>query len=343
MSKILDVVAPPITSYTEIANLLSVLWLDQDRVLPWLTDHFVQLCAYRRSDRDIYIGNFLDDVCPYDICLYQICPLIECSKVDRDLFRLKQKNIESEIKALLHSGYYLSLIIDLYFISKSTYFMKRHVPHPVFIYGYSGDEVMISDFFGKYIRTSVKMTEILYGIHMNEGADSWTRNFYVFRINRNTYSLNIARLVQTLTDYLQCTNHITHPEFDDVYHDHEFLYGLKYYDALIANSNSDHISIVPFHVNYDHKVLMHSRISYLARKFAGGATSDNVLLGQYMTENELLVSEALALRNMVLKYNSTQKSSTLVTIKEKCMSLKEREYATYSRVLGWIQERPFRD
>lgn len=43
MKMCLPIEEPPITSFPEIANTLSVLWRHKENVIPWLSDRFIQL------------------------------------------------------------------------------------------------------------------------------------------------------------------------------------------------------------------------------------------------------------------------------------------------------------
>ena len=56
-SKILPTAAPPITSFPLIANMLSILWLDKNKTLPWICDRFIQLVA--RNDIPVMIFFFM--------------------------------------------------------------------------------------------------------------------------------------------------------------------------------------------------------------------------------------------------------------------------------------------
>lgn len=43
MKSVLPVTYPPITSFPAIANTLSFLWVNEEKVFPWLCDRYLQL------------------------------------------------------------------------------------------------------------------------------------------------------------------------------------------------------------------------------------------------------------------------------------------------------------
>jgi hypothetical protein len=65
MSKTLPVVYPEIASYPGIANIFSVIGINE-RTIPWISDHFIQLIAPEKEFGNYVLrAGFYDSVFPY--------------------------------------------------------------------------------------------------------------------------------------------------------------------------------------------------------------------------------------------------------------------------------------
>ena len=73
MKKVLPFEYPPITSYTNLANSLGILWPDKDRALPWFCDHFIQLAITHQEQNRIGAGDFYDDFTGEEIPFMRRC------------------------------------------------------------------------------------------------------------------------------------------------------------------------------------------------------------------------------------------------------------------------------
>ena len=58
MKKIIDLSTPPITTYPSIAYILALKWKDKETIMPWLSDHFIQIVV--RPEHAFTWGDFYD-------------------------------------------------------------------------------------------------------------------------------------------------------------------------------------------------------------------------------------------------------------------------------------------
>lgn len=213
-SKILPSVAPPITSYPLIANMMSILWLDEDKTLPWICDRFIQLVGRTEAHFNFPLGgNFYEyEVCS-DLPIFIVCPFLKQSRFERMIIDEFSPRLTDFIKFFIDNGYYLHLCLDPYYISSSQNYNKRHFNHPTFIYGYSDEEdkIYIKDFYSSgYKEYSAGYDEIntAYASVLNNEFD--TRKYYgmvsLFKYIPVDYRFNLNKVVEDYTDYLNCAD-----------------------------------------------------------------------------------------------------------------------------------------
>ncbi|EPR09608.1 hypothetical protein [Ruminiclostridium papyrosolvens] len=325
MKMCLPIENPPITSFPAIANTLSILWTKKDKILPWVSERYIQLII--RPHHPVTRSDFYDnaDTDNYIIRVNH-CPFIGWLRNNQTTANFKK--FTDYIEHQINNGYYLDACLDNFYLSCSHQFNKNHFIHQTFIYGYDrkNRQVFIADFYdyGKYVRKSVSYKEINKSI---EGIDYFIN---LYKYEDTDYKINLHLLKLSVEDYINCKDSLRSFEFTNKNYNRDILYGLNFYDYIIDVFCKDEIiDIRPFHILYDHKTMMKIRIDYLINI----GTFDKSMLEQINSRNDSLISSAVLLRNMVLKYNYNPDKNLLNKIKEKCKALQKSDYDLFSDLL----------
>jgi hypothetical protein len=324
----LPVKDPPITSFPEIANSLSILWVNKEKILPWISDHYIQLMI--RPQHPLTRSNFYDQA---DTDNYIIpgnsCPFLGWLRINQTTAHFN--DFTEYIEHQINHGYYIEACLDNFYLSCSKKFNKMHFIHTTFIYGYDNEKklIFISDFYdnGKYTRKTVSYDEVNKSI---ENVDYFIK---LYKYEDFDYKMNLDLMKLFMEDYVNCRDSLRKFEFSSVSYNKDILYGLKFYDYIIeVFCNEDDIDVRPFHVLYDHKIMMSIRIDYL--KEISALKVGNI--GQIISNNNSLIDESLNLRNMVIKYNITHNRDLLDNIKKKCIYLKKSDNDLFIDLLTYI-------
>jgi hypothetical protein len=138
-----------------------------------------------------------------------------------------------------------------------------------------------------------------------------------------------------VSDYINGVDSLKRYEYSSLAYNKNLIYGINFYD-YIADYFCDqifNIDIRPFHVLCDHKVLMNIRLNYLRN----AGICDRDAIQKLKQENELILQEANALRNLALKYNMTVDSEIRNKVKNRCLLLKQKDLQFFNEFLELIE------
>ena len=326
MKMCLPIEEPPITSFPEIANTLSVLWQHKEKVTPWLSDRFIQLVI--RPNFELTQADFYDhaDLNNHFILIYG-CPLLGWMRNNQTTANFEK--FTDYIEYQINHGYYVEPCLDNYYFKFTSHYQKRHFIHTTFIYGYDNEkkQAYISDFFDgqKYARQVVSYDEINKSI---ENID-YLINLYKFQDAQYNFNPKLMNLY--LEDYINSEDSLHKFEFSYQEHNRGVLYGLNFYDYIIDNicNGRESIDIRPFHILFDHKRLMKIRLEYLYSR----NTYDNEEIQRLLLQNNDLINLSKLIRNLAIKYNVRNNTEILQSLKGKCKILKSLDYALVSQIL----------
>jgi hypothetical protein len=329
MKSILPVTHPPITSFPAIANTLSILWNNEEKVLPWLCDRFIQLIIrpYHPITRaDFYEQAETDN---YIIPVYS-CPFLGWLRNNQTTAHFNK--FTDYIEYQISQGYYLDSCLDNFYLKCSRDYEKKHFIHTTFVYGFDKEKkhVYISDFYdnGKYVRESVSYEDINKSI---EGID-YLINLYKYQ--DFDYLFNINQLKIFVEDYINCRDSLNKFEFSCANFNKDNLYGLNFYDYIIdVFCKEEKLDLRPFHILSDHKVMMRIRLGYLYKL----EIFNNKLIEKMEKKNDLILYETSILRNMVIKYNLNYDNSLIRKIIQKCSFIKTSDYELMMDLLNCIK------
>lgn len=301
--KCLKITHPLITLYPYITNKLAVL-LSHKETLPWFCSNFIQMWISKSSTKGywadfLYYGN------------NRFCPFYTCSLVNKKLIKCKWESIIDFIKDSIDLDFYIYMNINAAFISKYEGYLKNNRRHDIFIYGYDNEKKIlnIADFFKnyKYDFSYVHFHDFskAYDNFNLTNQDDFLKGVYLESYEKTNYKFNIEFVVNSLNDFLDSKNTSIVSDLVELDDKDDIAYGVEVYNVLInylhkIKNHSLHFADVrPFHMIYEHKVAMITRIKFLHQN--GYLNNFNHNKNYY----EILQQECLIIRTLIIKYGLT--------------------------------------
>lgn len=329
MKKKLPFRYPPITSYISVAHILSPLWPYKNVIMPWFCQQYIQLVSTKGY------GDFYDCVTDNRLSFPIDCPFFEFQLLDkRNMYPYPEKFSEFLEYHILNNNYVIASIDD-YYVNSGWNYRKKHFSHLALIYGCDTTEkkFLVADFFGnKYTQAEIEYKYIDEGDNsMPTDLARWYNEITIFKFikRHEPFPLKIELIKLLLSDYINSRDSFYKLNYSR-YQYGKYYYGLAYYDNLIETLNQDkNIDIRLFHLLYDHKVAMLLRLDYLYKN----SCLDTDSYERLSVEIGKLKKANFNLRQMAIKYFLRPKKEDLDKMIQKCISLKQEEYDTFSFML----------
>lgn len=348
MKKEIELVNPPITSYSTIANLMSLLWGHREKTMPWICDNFIQLYSTPVNEsliiRKAYFeqewANFYDFVGTDNYLLTEQCPFVNTCKMDR---RSLQIDVFTDfLERQIDTGYYVEVLLDNYYISSSESFKSEHYTHQTLLYGYDNEAktVFAADFYnhGKFVFTTISYNEVDEAYRacvFDKNTPMWKTHIFSNRYVDYDYIPNLALMRTSLQDYLEGKDSFNKYFRSFDHRNMEIFFGLEYYDRLLRHCEEQkHLDRRAFHVLYDRKIIMKLRVEYLLLKNIIHSTNYDIL-----EQADSLANISLVVRNLVIKSQlcpEKGKAKLLTEIKLKLELMKEKDRVFVERLVSLI-------
>lgn len=297
----------------------------------------------RYEDQLWFANNFIQVFCNKDVVENRESGLDFCHEsffsAYEDIFTIQKlhKNIMKNysggvIRFLtdrIDEQTYIELMVNEYFLPKTSSYQKNHFSHNIFIYGYNEREEL---FYARYmINGHFSDSTIPYPIleqaftNTNE-TENWATYSKLYR--KETYDLKFdgRRLAGFLSDYLYSRNHYRDSNnMKNAYGLETYEYIMEYIRHLESGLISNDIRLL--HLLWEHKKSMAFKIHFFAKHKL--LEVDNSLLEQV----DLIEKQSLIIRNMQLKNQLKNDKSLFKRINEIIFEIKERELDIYSKLL----------
>ena len=273
--------------------MLSVLWVHNEKILPWFCDRYIQL----QMRKDSSVVNFYDSLIEHRECPFFVVQLVDRESI-LDLFN----NFSDFLEFHINHDYYINLFLNTSNLYSN---IKREFWHPAFIYGYNQeqDEIHICDFIQqrKYASEIVIYENVNKSFVGKPETDIFStfNNSIAYKYRDYDYQINLELLKISLSDFINAKDSFIRQQRYFINRNMEFVYGMQIYTCLSEYcEKSDVFDVRAFHVLFDHKVAMKIRLKYLF--------NNKIISTEKFKElkkiNEYILSNALILRNMVIKY-----------------------------------------
>lgn len=336
---ILPVNYPPITSWQWHASLFSIL-ANEEYALEWIYSNYIQLRCY--PEKDEITGNriFLLDFMPGDSSLKE-CPYLLPQIITQEQILSYSDDILTFLLKSLDLSYYIFGICD------ETNMLNRgqRILHQLFIYGYDLESQVfyVGDFTfaRKYSYTTVPFEKVVDGfLNVQPGEDFVFNHNYknmrgLYLLKKNTeekyYTFDPKFVKRTLNEYINGLN--TKEHFLQMRNNlSSNVFGVNTYNSIIEQLRlleekiNTWYDYRPFHIMYDHKVLMENRLKYMMNNKYIPFNQD--LLNEY----DLVKTALLKARNTFIKAIVKRDIDMLGKIKTYLLEAKEKEIEILSLV-----------
>lgn len=308
--KILEIKDPIIKCYTNYGLLFSIL---PNNMIPWVYNNFLQI-RYSTGWNIVTFDNHH--------MLLSHCPGISFRTIPQNfLIKGFNGNIKAIIFEAINSNQYIFMYLDRFYLKAADrYYNKIHFSHEIFIYGYDLENDIVyfadnlqHDKFSFMITTFCELEQAYNAV--NHQYDFMTDIGILTVYSWIESSIDMNQIADGLDRYIN-----SKPTFDMRY-EQPCEFGLSVYQTIIdkfVKNKKEKIDIRPFHLLYEHKLLMKMRVDYLMNNHL---LTKNIDIKSYTK----LVNNFLILRNMVIKYNLTMNIDLVQNIIRKLDQLKEEE------------------
>lgn len=323
-SKILNMNKPLISCYTSYGALSSIT---ADEIYPWISNNFIQI-------RYVYgWGIFVFD--NHNLLLSN-CPYISYYDISQDMFKhVYNCSLHDVIIDAIKNDYYLFIYVDRYYLPNLYNNSKKHFEHELMIYGYDEykKNVYVADNLpnGKFSKCECTFSELQSAYeNINEKFDFFT-SLRFLKPKKSECSINLEQIIDGLERYLYSKksfdlNSIGKCEFG--------IASIELIYTFIKESKErkHKLDIRPFHFLYEHKILAEIRVLSLIKN--GYLINEENLLGEFQS----LKIEYLTLRNLVLKYNVSNKEDLLTSITNKLKENVNIEKLLFEKLLNILKQ-----
>lgn len=342
MKKILPVAYPPITSFPAVAQALSIVFRDKEKIMPWFIPRYIQLYAFKeKNPKKTYeiSANFFDAASDltYNLKSYVL---------PRDLINGKWSSFSEFIVDCVDRGYYLNLSMNMYYFPCSHAYQNEHFMHFPMIYGYD-DELKtfnVADFYKNLVYSFEEVTyDEMEQAYINTtfdelkgGArfDFWHQVcFWQYREDVD-FEFDVKEFISVLEDYLQGRDRTQLFIRTQKYEQTDCHYGINFYDAVIHCLNNEQYDLRPLHLLCDQKKALLMKLEYLA-------------VNKYITEDDYekineqckkLYDLSAQTRNIFIKGNMSEKDCNCVDkIISNLILMKEADRLFFNDLLDSIK------
>lgn len=344
MSYILPVVYPPITSFPDVAQTLSILFTEKERVLPWFMTHYMQLTALHPDNcipDTMNLGSFLDCFLPID------CEGWEEYLFPRDIINKKWGEFTDFLISCLNLHYYIQLSVNMYHFPCSPAYHTKNYMHFPLIYGYNQDthQFLVGDFYkhSKYSFENVPLEEMELAYQTATFEDLKYGKIYdyvyivkLFKYTPAKYIFNISEFLLKIRDYVNAMDSTHYQEYNPKFKNYKYVHGVAYYDAMADYINNYRCETKALHVLCDHKQSYLLRLDYLAE-------NQYIRNDQYeklKTDCDDLYKTSLIIRNKYLKQALIKKNNyCFEEIASMLLDLKEKDINFCNQLLYYLENR----
>ncbi|MFD2614753.1 hypothetical protein [Paenibacillus gansuensis] len=245
------------------------------------------------------------------------------------------------IRGLIDAGYYVHLNIDESVIPQSPKYKKGPYYHPIFIYGYNNltGKFKISGYFNhhkyEFIEADYALIEKGYELAKADKNSLWINRLQLYKVNPSAnYIFDIECVVEGLREYclsIPSDRKIRHFENPDP----DAKFGLQTYDCMeehietIATYNYP-IDLRPFHIIWEHKKVMVSRLNYMMH--------DELNLKEFINQYSELEKETNSIKDTALKFKITEDMRLLNNLSKSLKKIHTREKYILEELISTLEK-----
>ncbi len=325
MSKVLEIMNPPIETYQGESFILGIL-LAYDNTKNIYYNNYINLATSKENNPRDFILRFTNS-------LWENYRLNGIANMDKcQLKGIPYDNFEDFIMECIDQGKYILLFgIDEYYLSYTDNYYDAHNIHDTYIYGYDEDNFYVMAYSkGHLSRITVDATEILEAVYsrMSSTEDS---TFCTFYINEScNIEVDFPMMLNELKNYLMGIDNDTYIEGG--------ASGINIYKELQQYTNyfMTHIydEILPYDIRifrelWEHKKIMYDRIELISSSFE---IDQNII-----TSFRSIMDNSKQVFELAMKYKMLNSNSILEKIHIKLSEMEEEEVQLYTQLIDQLE------
>lgn len=329
---------PPIKAYLSYAHILSMI-LPHEENEDWFYSSFIQLYSQQDTTNSWVALQFTPDTHDllHDQYLYQVFSLNpQIIDLGKDII------IDSLIK-WISNDYYIMYYLDEYYLPGTVYFQKEHIAHAQFFYGYNQENKTFSilNFSqdNNYESIDISYDDLINSLLTDEIIKkyNWIDLIYhnpklIRKSDHVRKDFDLSIIIEQLSDYT--TSKKAYSSYLHNSHINEcknIAWGIDVYDNLIkyinkTNFNSEYM---PFHLLWEHKVIMLERFNFLIKKY-------NVNIPDSLITNQkqiIALTNQLRFLSLSLEYSKKNNIETFDKMINLLSEIKTKEFQNLTAVI----------
>ena len=306
--KKLPIAEPLISAYPEVGQVFSIIDYDDPKSLKWMFSNFVQLYVHHKR-RMTYVESL-----PLHYTAGHKVPTLFHYCISKNIIEKKYENLLDFIVESINDGYYVSMMLDRFYLSNSEDYESVHKYHNTLFYGYDMERRIFygQDNQGKYINKEYSFEDVEFAYYQGYKCEDCGNNaagsiMLAERVTNVLYQFNLKYLINELEFYLNSYGSEICENYNMVHHYRAQLprvevryFNLGVYDyfkEMMQNpENVGGIDVIACYVFYEHKAFMEKRVEFLKEK--GYLSAET----QLCEEAAVIEENAQIFLNAVLKY-----------------------------------------
>ena len=335
MKRILKTENPIIAPYSHHAHLLSIL-PENRQTSEWIYSNYIQLYINKDLDQSAW-GDFYF-LMPYEAKVMENCPLIETQKMKESFIDDNGIDIIQYLKYLIDNDFFIHMMINYKYISKSRFYEKNDKRHDCMVIGYDEEKQLIycSDFMFENLSYCTKACT--FDEFRNAYYNDFLKNEYSY-LDHMIYSYRyikdkkIAYDPKNILYWISCYMNGIIPEYWKGVHaaeEDELAFGIDFYEVL-CEYYQKHLDDTDFWLDNrficvlrDHKIMMIQRLLFLQKEDE---------YRTYIEGFQFLLEKLNLLINITLKYRMSHKKSILENIIAKLQEYKQMELDLFLKII----------
>ncbi|MCR8844344.1 BtrH N-terminal domain-containing protein [Paenibacillus sp. SC116] len=337
---------PKVYGFLGHAYVLGVLQ-PYEYAQPWIHSSYIQLFFSKHYLNDL--GEYRLDFYPDLMIAYRNLPWLEYKHSDKKILKQLGVDIHKYLITQLERESYVVTYVDEYYIGNTSSYQQYHFIHDIFIYGYDLERqiyhVAIFDKNRQFSMQEVSFEQFEQAYSVDSGVHSLINSFKrlepadyeasKFGAGLARFEFDLQLIIDTLQDYLEGKNSTERLKIQQ--HPVEGIFGMDIYPLLQEFTTKmidgiKYFDVRPFHILWEHKMMMIARIKYLQQ--LGHLSADTPILAEF----EWLEKRAYAQRNKVIKGHMCDDRKILQSINDSLQGIQAGEQIAITQLIEELQK-----
>ena len=236
-------------------------------------------------------------------------------------------SVSNFVNFSINNNYYVSMLLDEYYVPNRWAYEKEHYEHSNLIYGFNDNFYYLLGFNDKVTASELPQESLDIAYYPYKRI---TR--YRFSINLKTLEFNLDNFIINLYEFIEGEN--SGLKYSNILFQRDGIFGLKIFECLLNDEKAKNLLFKDKRISYilyEHSKIMRERLDYLFEKCYISEYYRDDLINK--CDNILHTSEIL--KNLLIKFRYIQngESKIMLYLKE----LYEKEQVFYKKLYNILK------